>query len=183
MKASLEQLADRAAAEGLLDVAYATVGSPFGPLLIAVTPRGLVRINLPAYDPEETLEELAARISPRVIEAPGRLDEVRRQLDLYFEGKLKEFDLPLDWQLSRDFRQRALRAIYRIPYGKTRSYTEIARSAGNERAVRAAGTACGSNPIPIVVPCHRVLRSGGALGGYGGGLPMKEALLEMERAG
>jgi len=114
--------------------------------------------------------------------APARLDEVRRQLDLYFEGQLREFDLALDWQLSNGFRRRALRAIDRIPYGKTRSYTEIARSAGNERAVRAAGTACGSNPIPIVVPCHRVLRSGGGLGGYGGGLPMKEALLELERA-
>jgi methylated-DNA-[protein]-cysteine S-methyltransferase len=180
MKAELERLADLAAAEGLLDVAYTTVDSPFGPLLIATTPRGLVKVSLPAYDPEETLEDLAARVSPRVLEAPTRLDEVRRQLDLYFEGRLREFDLPLDWQLSKGFRRRALRAIDRIPYGKTRSYTQIAASAGNERAVRAAGTACGSNPIPIVVPCHRVLRSGGALGGYGGGLPMKEALLEME---
>ena len=180
MKASLEHLTERAAAEGLLDVAYANVDSPFGPLLIAATPRGLVKVGLPAYDPEETLEDLAARISPRVLEAPAHLDDVRRQLDLYFEGRLHEFDLPLDWQLSRDFRRRALQAIHRIPYGKTRSYTQIARSAGNERAVRAAGTACGANPIPIVVPCHRVLRTGGALGGYGGGLPMKQALLEME---
>lgn len=184
MKAELQRLADRAASEELLDVAYATVDSPFGPLLIARTRQGLVKISFPVvYDPEETLEELASRISPRVLEAPGRLDDVRRQLDLYFEGQLREFDLPLDWQLSRGFRRRALRAIDRIPYGKTRSYTEIARSAGNERAVRAAGTACGANPIPIVVPCHRVLRSGGALGGYGGGLPMKEALLRMEGVG
>jgi methylated-DNA-[protein]-cysteine S-methyltransferase len=180
MKAELERLAERAEAENLLDVAYATVDSPFGPLLLAATPRGLVRVNLPAYDPEETLEELAERVSPRLLEAPARLDEARRQLDLYFEGKLTEFELPLDWRLSRDFRLRALRAIARIPYGQTRSYTQIAASAGNERAVRAAGTACGANPIPIVVPCHRVLRSGGALGGYGGGLPMKEALLELE---
>jgi methylated-DNA-[protein]-cysteine S-methyltransferase len=180
MKASLEQLTERAASEGLLDVAYTTVDSPFGPLLIATTPRGLVKVGLPAYDLDETLEDLAARISPRVLEAPARLDEVRRQLDRYFEGRLHEFDLPLDWQLSKGFRRRALRAIDRIPYGKTRSYTQIATSAGNERAVRAAGTACGSNPIPIVVPCHRVLRGGGGLGGYGGGLPMKEALLEME---
>jgi methylated-DNA-[protein]-cysteine S-methyltransferase len=181
MKKSLEQLADRAAAEGLLDIAYATVDTPFGPLLVATTPRGLVKISFPTvYDNEETLEDLAARISPRVLEAPARLDDVRRQLDLYFEGRLREFDLPLDWQLSKGFRRRALRAIDRIPYGKTRSYTEIARSAGNERAVRAAGTACGSNPMPIVVPCHRVLRSGGGLGGYGGGLPMKEALLKLE---
>jgi methylated-DNA-[protein]-cysteine S-methyltransferase len=180
MRPELQRLADRAATEGLLDVAYTRMDSPFGPLLLATTPRGLVKLSLPAYDPEEALEDLAARISPRVLEAPARLDEVRRQLDLYFEGELTEFDLPLDWQLSKDFRRRALRAIYRIPYGRTRSYTDIARSAGNERAVRAAGTACGANPIPIVVPCHRVLRSGGALGGYGGGLPMKEALLEME---
>jgi methylated-DNA-[protein]-cysteine S-methyltransferase len=180
MKTAFKRLTDRAAAEGLLDVAYATVDSPFGPLLAATTPRGLVKISLPAYDAGETLEDLAARISPRVLEAPARLDEVRRQLDSYFEGRLHEFDLPLDWQLSKGFRRRALRAIDRIPYGRTRSYTDIARSAGNERAVRAAGTACGANPIPIVVPCHRVLRSGGALGGYGGGLPMKEALLTME---
>ncbi len=180
MKATLQRLTERADTEGLLDVAYTMSDSPFGPLLLAATPRGLVKLSLPGYDPEETLEDLAARVSPRVLEAPARLDEARRELDLYFEGKLTEFDLPLDWQLSKDFRRRALRAIDRIPYGKTRSYTEIARSAGNERAVRAAGTACGANPIPIVVPCHRVLRTGGALGGYGGGLPMKEALLKLE---
>ena len=180
MKDALRHLTDRAEAEGLLDVAYAMADSPFGPLLLAATPRGLVKVSLPAYDPEETLEEIAARISPRVLEAPAHLDEVRRELDLYFDGKLTEFDLPLDWQLTTGFRRKAQRAISRIPYGQTRSYTEIARSAGNERAVRAAGTACGSNPIPIVVPCHRVLRSGGGLGGYGGGLPMKQALLKLE---
>jgi methylated-DNA-[protein]-cysteine S-methyltransferase len=181
MKKTLERFADRAASDGLLDVAYATLDSPFGSLLVAATPQGLVKVSFPTvYDTDETLEELATRISPRVLKAPTRLDEVRRQLDLYFEGGLREFDLPLDWQLSKGFRRRALRAIDRIPYGKTRSYTQIARSAGNERAVRAAGTACGANPIPIIVPCHRVLRSGGALGGYGGGLPMKEALLELE---
>ena len=180
MRASLERLASSANEEGLLDVAYTMSDSPFGALLLAATPRGLVKLGLPGHDPEQTLEDLAARISPRVLEAPARLEGARRELGLYFEGKLTEFDLPLDWQLSRDFRRRALRAIDRIPYGKTRSYTEIARSAGNERAVRAAGTACGSNPIPIVVPCHRVLRTSGALGGYGGGLPMKEALLKLE---
>lgn len=180
MKTSLQRLAERADNEGLLDVAYTTSDSPFGPLLLAATAQGLVKVSLPGHDPDEALEDLAARISPRVLEAPARLDETRRELDLYFAGKLTEFDLPLDWRLSRDFRRRALRAIDRIPYGKTRSYTEIARSAGNERAVRAAGTACGSNPIPIVVPCHRVLRSSGNLGGYGGGLPMKEGLLKLE---
>jgi methylated-DNA-[protein]-cysteine S-methyltransferase len=180
MTDALQRLADRADEEGLLDVAYATVDSPYGPLLVAATPRGLVKLSLPNYDPGEALEELAARVSPRVLEAPARLDEARRELDLYFDGKLTEFDLPIDWQLTGGFRGRVQRAIARIPYGKTRSYTELARSAGNERAVRAAGTACGSNPIPVVVPCHRVLRSGGALGGYGGGLPMKEGLLKLE---
>jgi len=178
--ASLRRLTERADSEGLLDVAYAKVDSPFGTLLVATTPRGIVRLSLPNYDPEEALEELAEKVSPRVLEAPARLDEARRELDLYFEGKLSEFDLPVDWRLTTGFRGRVQRAIARIPYGKTRTYTEMARSAGNERAVRAAGTACGSNPIPIVVPCHRVLRSGGGLGGYGGGLPMKEALLKME---
>ena len=180
MRAELRRLADRAAAEGLIDVAYATADSPFGPLLLATTERGVVRIGLPNQDREDLLEDLAERVSPRVLEAPAQLDELRRELDLYFEGRLQKFELPLDWSLTDGFRGRAQRAIARIPYGKTCSYTQIAASAGNERAVRAAGTACGSNPLPIVVPCHRVLRSGGALGGYGGGLPMKEALLRME---
>ncbi|HEX2391643.1 MAG TPA: methylated-DNA--[protein]-cysteine S-methyltransferase [Solirubrobacterales bacterium] len=180
MRASLERLAERAAAEGLLDIAYTTTDSPFGPLLLAQTPRGLIRVGLPNQDPDELLVELSERISPRVLEAPGELDEARRELDLYFAGKLDRFDLPLDWRLSEGFRRRVLRAIAKIPYGQTRSYTEVAARAGNERAVRAAGTACGRNPIPVVVPCHRVLRRGGALGGYGGGLPMKEALLRLE---
>jgi methylated-DNA-[protein]-cysteine S-methyltransferase len=177
---AIDRLTARAAEESLLDVAYASTDSPFGPLLLAKTRRGLVRVGLPNQDPDELLVDLADRVSPRVLEAPAALDEVRRELELYFEGRLDHFDLPLDWRLSDGFRQRVLRAIARIPYGQTRSYTEMARSAGNERAVRAAGTACGSNPIPLVVPCHRVLRTGGALGGYGGGLPMKQALLELE---
>jgi len=182
MKAELKRLADRAEAEGLLDVAYASADSPFGELLLAATPRGVVRVGLPNQDPDELLEELAERVSPRVLEAPPRLDALRRELDLYFEGRLTDFDQPLDWRLSRDFRRRALRSVARIPYGETRSYRQVARGAGNERAVRAAGSACGSNPIPIVVPCHRVLRSGGGLGGYEGGLPMKRGLLEIEGA-
>lgn len=177
---ALERLRAQAAADGLLDVAYATADSPFGPLLLAQTRRGLVRVGLPNQDAGELLAELAARVSPRVLEAPAALDQARRELDLYFAGKLDRFDLPLDWQLSSGFRLRVQRAIARIPYGRTASYTQMARRAGNERAVRAAGTACGNNPIPLVVPCHRVLRSGGALGGYGGGLPMKRALLELE---
>jgi len=181
--AAADKFKARAAEEGLLDVAYVHTDSPFGPLLLAQTKRGLVRVGLPNQDSDELLVDLAARVSPRVLEAPAELDEVRRELDLYFEGKLTEFDLPIDWQLTDGFRKKVQRAINRIPYGQTRTYTDMARSAGNERAVRAAGTACGSNPIPIVVPCHRVLRTGGGLGGYGGGLPMKEALLELEREG
>jgi methylated-DNA-[protein]-cysteine S-methyltransferase len=180
MKATLDRFVERASAEGLLDVAYTTTDSPFGPLLLAQTPRGLVRVGLPNQDSDELLVDLAKRVSPRVLEVPGALDEARRELDLYFDGKLERFDLPVDWQLSDGFRLRVLHAISRIPYGETRSYTQMATSAGNERAVRAAGTACGRNPTPLVVPCHRVLRSGGALGGYGGGLEMKQALLELE---
>jgi methylated-DNA-[protein]-cysteine S-methyltransferase len=182
-KIALQRLAERAAEEGLLDVAYTTIDSPFGPLLLAATPRGLVRVNLPSYDPDEALEDLAAKVSPRVLEAPAQLDKVRRELDLYFEGRLREFDLPLDWQLTgAGFRHRVLKETARIPYGETSSYSEMAAVAGSPRASRAAGSALGSNPIPIVVPCHRVLRSGGSLGGYGGGLPMKQALLELEGA-
>lgn len=181
MKAALRRLTDRAAAEGLLDVAYTMTDSPFGPLLLAGTPKGLVRIGLPNQDTDGLLLELAERVSPRVLEAPARLDDARRELDLYFDGKLKRFEVPIDWRLTEGFRLRVLRGIARIPYGETRSYTEMATRAGNERAVRAAGTACGRNPVPLLVPCHRVLRSGGALGGYGGGLPMKRALLELER--
>jgi methylated-DNA-[protein]-cysteine S-methyltransferase len=177
---AIDRFTARAAEEDMLDVAYTSTDSPFGPLLLARTKRGLVRVGLPNQDSDELLVDLAERVSPRVLEAPKELDEVRRELDLYFDGSLDSFDLPLDWRLSGGFRQRVLRAINRIPYGQTRSYTEMARKAGNERAVRAAGTACGSNPIPLVVPCHRVLRTGGALGGYGGGLPMKEALLQLE---
>jgi methylated-DNA-[protein]-cysteine S-methyltransferase len=177
---TIDRFRTRAAEEGLLDVAYTSMDSPFGSLLLAQTSRGLVRVGLPNQDSDTLLVDLADRVSPRVLEAPAELDPVRRELDLYFAGKLDRFDLPLDWRLSGGFRQRVLRAINRIPYGQTRSYTEMARKAGNERAVRAAGSACGSNPIPLVVPCHRVLRTGGALGGYGGGLPMKQALLELE---
>jgi methylated-DNA-[protein]-cysteine S-methyltransferase len=176
------RFAERAAEEGLLDVAYTTTDSPFGELLLAATPRGLVRLGLPNQDAGALLEDLSRSVSPRVLEAGGPLDETRRELDLYFDGRLRDFELPVDWRLSRDFRRRALRAVSRIPYGETRSYTQVAKRAGNERAVRAAGTACGANPIPIVVPCHRVLRLGGGLGGYAGGLPMKRALLELEGA-
>ena len=179
---AIERLRERAAHDGLLDVAYATMDSPIGVITVASTPAGLVALGLPNRDPEEVVEDLAARISPRVLEAPARLDEVRRELDRYFEGDLRDFDLPLDWQLTKGFRRRVLRQAARIPYGRTLSYKQVAAKAGNERAVRAAGSALGSNPIPIVVPCHRVLRTGGALGGYGGGLEVKEQLLRLEGA-
>jgi methylated-DNA-[protein]-cysteine S-methyltransferase len=181
-KKTLEALRDRAAAEGLLDVAYATADSPFGTLLLAKTPRGLVRLGLPGEDVEAMLADLAGRISPRVLEDPARLDEERRELDDYFAGHRHAFELPIDWQLSGGFLLRARQGIAAIPYGETRTYTDLARAAGNERAVRAAGSACSRNPIPLIVPCHRVLRSDGSLGGYAGGLEMKERLLELEQA-
>jgi methylated-DNA-[protein]-cysteine S-methyltransferase len=177
----LERLRERAAAEGLLDVAYSTTDSPFGTLLLARTPQGLVRLALPNEDVEATLTDLAERISPRVMEAPAQFDAERRKLDDYFEGRRHAFDLSIDWQLSHGFLLRARQGIAAIPYGETRTYTDLARTAGNERAVRAAGSACSRNPIPLVVPCHRVLRSDGTLGGYAGGLEMKERLLELER--
>jgi methylated-DNA-[protein]-cysteine S-methyltransferase len=175
--------ASRAEAAGLLDVAFAVADSPFGAITLAATPKGLVKVGLPNQDPDDVLEDLAARVSPRVLEAPARLDEVRRELDLYFDGRLQRFEVPLDWRLTRgEFRRRVLRRTARIPFGQTLSYTDVAAEAGNPRAQRAAGSALGSNPIPIVVPCHRVLRTGGALGGYGGGLPLKESLLRLEGA-
>lgn len=167
---------------GLLDVAYGEVDSPLGPLTVAATPRGLVKIAFPTGPQEEVLVELAERLSPRVLEAPERLDEVRRELDEYFEGRRREFELPLDWSLTRGFFRRVLRATARIGYGQVGTYTEMAARAGSPRAVRAAGNALASNPIPLVVPCHRVLRTGGGLGGYGGGLERKEFLLRMEGA-
>lgn len=181
MDKPLERLRERAAAEGLLDVAYATTDSPFGTLLLARTPRGLVRLALPSEDADATLADLAERISPRVLEAPAQLDRERRELDDYFEGRRHKFDLPIDWQLSHGFLLRARQGIAAIPYGETRTYTDLAREAGNERAVRAAGSACSRNPIPLVVPCHRVVRSDGTPGLYAGGVAMKKRLLALER--
>ena len=177
---SLERLRERAAAEGLLDVAYATADSPFGKLLLARTPQGLVRLGLPSEDIDETLADLAERISPRILEAPAQLDEERRELEDYFEGRRREFEVPIDWQLSHGFLLRAREGIAAIPYGETRTYTDLARGAGNERAVRAAGSACSRNPIPLVVPCHRVVRSDGTPGLYAGGVEMKKRLLALE---
>ena len=177
---SLERLRERAAAEGLLDIVYGSADSPFGTLMLARTPQGLVRLGLPGEDVDATLWELAERISPRILEAPERFDEERRELEDYFEGRRRKFELPIDWQLSHGFMRRAREGIAAIPYGETRSYSDLARGAGNERAVRAAGSACSRNPIPLVVPCHRVVRSDGSFGLYAGGVEMKKRLLEME---
>jgi methylated-DNA-[protein]-cysteine S-methyltransferase len=173
-------VADRAAAAGLLDLAYARVDSPLGELLAVSTPAGLVHLGYPNHPLDDQLELIAARISPRIVESPARLDEARRELDEYFAGRRRGFDLELDWQLTAGFVQRVLRETARIPFGETRTYGEMAASAGSPRAFRAAGSALGANPIPIVVPCHRVLRSGGGLGGYGGGLDVKRELLTLE---
>jgi methylated-DNA-[protein]-cysteine S-methyltransferase len=177
-----ERFTARAAEEGLLDVAYATVDSPVGPLFVARTKRGLVEVAYDATDLDRLLGRLSTKISPRVLDAPGELDEVRRELDEYFEGRRVDFDLPLDWRLTSGFTQRVLRATAKVPYGRVSTYREMAGKAGNERAVRAAGNALGANPIPIVVPCHRILRTGGSLGGYGGGVERKEFLLRLEGA-
>jgi methylated-DNA-[protein]-cysteine S-methyltransferase len=174
--------ASRAAEEGLADVAYATADTPLGSLLVASTRRGLVRVAFPQERPDDILGDLAVRVSPRVLEAPERLDEVRRELEQYFERERRDFELRLDWRLSRGFRRRVLRNTARLPYGETATYAEMAARAGNPRAYRAAGSALGSNPIPVVVPCHRVVQTGGGLGGYGGGLDVKEYLLRLEGA-
>jgi methylated-DNA-[protein]-cysteine S-methyltransferase len=180
----LPDITEAAAAAGLLDVAYATFDSPVGALLLASTDRGLVRLAYLGHDAEDeetVLEQLASAISPRVLDSPRRLDDPRRELDQYFAGARHEFDLPLDWQLTHGFGRRVLRATARIPYGAVSSYKEVASEAGSPRGFRAAGNALGSNPIPIVVPCHRVLHSGGGLGGYTGGLDRKRTLLAVER--
>ena len=173
-------LAARAAAEGTLDVAYGTYDSPLGPLTLMVTPHGLVRLSYPGEGIAEQLDEIADRVSPRILEAPERTDAVRRELDEYFAGTRHAFKVPIDWQLVRGFAGDVLRATARIPFGAVSSYREIATAAGSPNAYRAAGNALGSNPIPIVVPCHRVLHAGGGLGGYTGGLERKRFLLTLE---
>ena len=180
--AAAAAFADRAADEGLIDVAYAMVDSPVGALLVAGTKRGLVRVAYEGIPHDKVLLELAEDLSPRVLEAPGQLEAIRRQLDEYFEGRRTSFDLTLDWRLSHGFGRRVLGHTARIPYGEVSSYKTLAAAAGSPRGARAAGNALGANPIPIVVPCHRVLHSGGGLGGYGGGLDRKEFLLKLEHA-
>ena len=172
-----------AEAEGLVDVAYRTLDSPYGPLLLATTLRGLVRVAFAAEDHEEVLRELAGRLSPRVLEAPARLDAAARQVDEYLRGARRAFDLELDWSLARGaFRRRVLERLPTVAYGATATYADLAREAGSPAAVRAVGTACATNPLPLVVPCHRVVRTDGTIGQYLGGTDAKRALLAMEAA-
>ena len=183
---TLSRLRDRlgraAEAQGLLDVAYTTVDSPVGPLLLAATPHGLVRVAYGVEDHDRVLNDLSHRISPRVLRAPRRLDAAARELDEYFGGRRRVFDLPLDLSLSAGFRQLVQRHLPEIGYGQTRTYGQVAQLVGNPRAVRAVGTACATNPLPVVVPCHRVLRADGTVGGYIGGTGAKKALLRLEAA-
>ena len=182
-EAAAARFAAAAAEAGLVEVAYAVEPSPLGDLVLASTERGLIRV---AYGGDESLErvleELAGKVSPRVLEAPGRLDAVRRELDEYFAGERTSFDVPVDWRLSQGFGRKVLRATARIPYGRVLTYKEVAAKAGSPRGSRAAGNALGANRMPIVIPCHRVLHSGGGLGGYTGGLDKKEHLLRLEGA-
>ena len=177
------RLAAAAEAEGILDVAYRTVDTPVGPLLLAATEQGLVRVAYPNQGHDAVLQALADRISPRVLHAPARLDPVVRQLDDYFAGRRRRFDVPLDWRLSTGFRSTVLHHLASdVDYGRTASYAALAALAGNPRAVRAVGTACATNPLPVVVPCHRVVRSDGAIGNYAGGVEAKRTLLDLDAA-
>ena len=176
------RVSERAAAEGFAEISYAPVDSPFGTLHAATTKRGLVRIAFPEESVESVLERLAQSLSPRIVQAPVSLDLLKRELEEYFAGRRHEFGIPLDWSLTGPFGRRVLEMTAAIPYGGHLSYAEVAAEAGSPRGARAAGNALGSNPIPIVIPCHRVLRSGGVLGGYGGGPDRKRWLLELEGA-
>lgn len=177
-----DRLVAGAAEAGLLDVAFRTVDTSLGSLLVAATPRGLVRIAYACEGHDRALALLAARVSPRVLHAPARLDAVARQLDEYFAGRRRRFDLPLDLSLARGFRRAVVDRLIDIAYGSTTSYAAVAASVGSPRAVRAVGTACATNPVPVVVPCHRVLRSDGGIGGYVGGSAAKQTLIAMESA-
>ena len=177
-----DRLVARAARDGVLDVAYRTLDTSVGRLLLAATGRGLVRVAFDCEDHERALATIAAEISPRILRAPGRLDAAAREIDEYLSGARRRFDLKLDLSLSRGFRREVLRRLRRIAYGRTASYAAVAEAAGSPRAVRAVGTACATNPLPLVVPCHRVVRSDGTIGQYAGGASVKERLLAMESA-
>jgi methylated-DNA-[protein]-cysteine S-methyltransferase len=175
------RFAEMAAESGDAEVAFATVDTPVGRTSVATTKRGIVSVGLPNQDLDQFVERLADRISPRVVEAPGKLDNARRELSEFFDGERRDFDLDLDWSLvPGGFYRKVLDATAKLGYGQVVTYGEIARSAGNPRAHRAAGTALGSNPLPIVVPCHRIVRAGADPGNYGGGPELKRWLLELE---
>jgi methylated-DNA-[protein]-cysteine S-methyltransferase len=167
---------------GLLDVAYRIVDSPFGPLLVAATDAGVARIAFDREDHDAVLAVLAEAISPRILRSDARTEVVARQLDEYFAGRRRSFDVALDLQLVHGFRHTVVDRLRQIAYGDTASYAAVARAAGNPKAVRAVGTACAHNPIPVVIPCHRVVRSDGTIGQYLGGVEVKAALLAMESA-
>jgi methylated-DNA-[protein]-cysteine S-methyltransferase len=176
------RLADRAEQAGLLDIAYRTVDSPVGTLLLAATPRGVVRVAYDCEGLDEVLVQLAWRVSPRILAAPRRLDPAARQLEEYFAHRRRSFDLPLDLALSSGFRRRVLEHLPTIGYGRTASYAAVAAAVDNPKAVRAVGTACATNPLPLVIPCHRVVRSDGGIGEYRGGPQNKRRLLDLEIA-
>jgi methylated-DNA-[protein]-cysteine S-methyltransferase len=175
-----DQLVAAAEAGRLLDVAYRTVDSPVGTLLLAATEQGLVRVAYEIENHDQVLQVLSERVSPRILRSPRRLDQVARQLAEYFAGERRDFVLPLDFRLAHGFRREVLARLLMIAYGSTESYSKVAAATGHPRAVRAVGTACATNPMPVIVPCHRVLRSDGTLGGYIGGLQTKAALLSLE---
>jgi methylated-DNA-[protein]-cysteine S-methyltransferase len=174
------ELARRAAASGVLDIAYRTLDTPVGALLLAATPDGLVRVAYPREGHDAVLAALAAEVSPRILTAPRRLDDAARQLDDYFAGRRQRFELAVDLRLRSGFRRRVLDLLRQLPYGATVSYGVLAGELGSPRAGRAVGSACATNPVPIVVPCHRVVRGNGAIGGYVGGSGAKALLLELE---
>jgi methylated-DNA-[protein]-cysteine S-methyltransferase len=164
----------------VLDVSYRTIDSPIGPLLLAATAKGLVRVAFDREGHDVVLGRLATQISPRILRAPRRLDGVASQLDEYFDRRRRSFDLPIDLQLAHGFRRTVLTHLRDIAYGETASYAMVAEASGSPAAVRAVGSACANNPLPIVVPCHRVVRSDGSIGQYLGGTDTKQALLAME---
>ncbi|GAB3308596.1 methylated-DNA--[protein]-cysteine S-methyltransferase [Epidermidibacterium keratini] len=182
IQALRERLAAEAASEGLLEVAYRELDSPIGRLLVASTPTGVVRVAFAREGFDDVLGELAGRVSARVLHAPGVLDAVAGEIDAYFAGDRERFDVPLDWQLASGFRRTVVEYLPQIGYGHTASYGDIASAVGNPKAVRAVGTACALNPLPLLVPCHRVVRSDGQLGQYRGGPEAKAALLTLEHA-
>jgi methylated-DNA-[protein]-cysteine S-methyltransferase len=177
-----DRLAAGASAAGLLDVAYRTVDTPVGRVLLATTPTGLARVAFEGEGFDEVLDRLAERISPRILEAPSRLDGATRQMDEYFAGRRRRFDLPLDLILAVGFRRAVLEHLPSIAYGSTATYAAVAAAVDHPRAVRAVGTACARNPLPLIIPCHRVVRSDGTIGAYLAGPAVKKRLLEMEAA-